>query len=151
MAGFDALYINTASDSELAGVVMREGRVLLTRDRYLLMRSDVDRGYWVRSTDAKQQLMEVARRFYLAARMRPFTRCMKCNHVLDLVARDSVLQRLPPKVREKKHFSLCAGCGAVYWEGTHHARMNRILEWLKANAGVRPGQLNPGATGGGPC
>jgi uncharacterized protein len=44
MAGFDAFYANQASDAELATVV-RERRVLLTRDRHLLMRNDVDRGY----------------------------------------------------------------------------------------------------------
>jgi hypothetical protein len=51
MAGFDALYDDQASDAELASIVVRQGRVLLTRDRYLLMRTAVDRGYWVRSTD----------------------------------------------------------------------------------------------------
>jgi hypothetical protein len=66
MAGFDALYSNQASDPELAAIVAREGRVLLTRDRYLLMRTAVDRGYWVRSTEPKQQLLEVVKRFDLA-------------------------------------------------------------------------------------
>ena len=133
MAGFDALYQNHASDSELVAVVVREQRVLLTRDRYLLMRSDVDRGYWIRSTDPKQQLMEVVRRFDLVRCMQPFARCMKCNGTLERVSRDSVWDRLPARVREKDKFRLCSGCGAVYWEGTHHARMKEILEWVKAN------------------
>jgi uncharacterized protein with PIN domain len=135
MAGFDTLYANTASDSELVGIVVREGRVLLTRDRYLLMRADVDRGYWIRSTDPKQQLIEVVRRFHLVTCMRPFTRCMKCNGVLEPIGRDSIWHRLPPRVREKEEFRLCSGCGAVYWEGTHHERMSKMLEWMKTNAG----------------
>ena len=134
MAGFDALYQNTASDSELVAVVVREQRVLLTRDRHLLMRSDVDRGYWIRSTDPKQQLMEVVRTFDLVRRVQPFTRCMKCNGALEGVSRDSVLDRLPARIREKEEFRLCRGCGAVYWEGTHHARMKEIVEWVKANS-----------------
>ncbi len=134
MGGFDALYRNNASDSDLVAVVGRDRRVLLTRDRYLLMRSDVDRGYWVRSTNPQQQLMEVVRRFDLLDRMQPFTRCMKCNGSLELVRRDDILDRLPAKVQGKQDFRLCSGCGALYWEGTHHARMTKILEWLKANS-----------------
>lgn len=137
MAGFDAFYQNDASDSELVAVVVREQRVLLTRDRYLLMRSDVDRGYWVRSTDPRQQLMEVVRRFDLIRCMQPFTRCMKCNGVLERVSRESVWDRLPARVREKDEFRLCSGCGAVYWKGTHHARMEEILKWVKASTALR--------------
>jgi len=58
---------------------------------------------------------------------------------------------LPPKVREKTEFRLCSGCGSVYWEGTHHARMSKILEWAKANAGALTDQLDAGARGGGDC
>ena len=62
MAGFDALYRNDASDAELASISVSERRVLLTRDRYLLMRTEVNRGYWVRSTDPRQQVVEVLER-----------------------------------------------------------------------------------------
>jgi uncharacterized protein with PIN domain len=49
MLGFDALYRNDYQDEELARVAQAEGRILLTRDRRLLMRSAVASGYWVRS------------------------------------------------------------------------------------------------------
>ena len=133
MAGFDALYRNDASDAELAGVVACERRVLLTRDRHLLMRSGVDRGYWLRSTEPKRQLLEVLKRFDLVGAMRPFTRCMKCNSLLESVIRESVLDRLPDRVVEKTALRLCRGCGRVYWKGTHHARMEKMLEWVRAS------------------
>jgi len=133
MAGFDALYRNQASDAELAGIVAREQRVLLTRDRYLLMRTEVDRGYWVRSTDPKQQLVEVLARFDLMTAIRQFTRCMKCNAVLEEVSRAAVLELLPAKVAEKDVYRRCPVCGRVYWEGSHHRRMTKLLEWVKAS------------------
>jgi len=133
MAGFDALYRNQASDAELAGMVAREKRVLLTRDRQLLMRTEVDRGYWVRSTEPRQQLLEVARRFDFAGSLRPFTRCLECNIVLEDASRESVLERLPPRVARKNRFRICPGCGRVYWEGSHHERMTRLLQWVQAN------------------
>ena len=133
MAGFDALYGNQASDAELAGIVARERRVLLTRDRYLLMRTAVDRGYWVRSTEPKQQLVEVVQRFDLAGSMRPFTRCMHCNTILEGASTESVLERLPPLVKDRDFFRFCPSCQRIYWEGTHHERMSKLLQWVKAN------------------
>ncbi len=138
MAGFDALYGTQASDAELAGIVAREGRVLLTRDRYLLMRTAVDRGYWVRSTEPKQQLLEVVKRFDLSGSMRPFTRCLACNNLLEPVSRDSVVERLPPGIRQKDAFRTCPSCRRVYWEGSHHERMSKLLSWVKENAPAPP-------------
>ncbi|HXW14482.1 MAG TPA: Mut7-C RNAse domain-containing protein [Terriglobia bacterium] len=138
MAGFDALYGNQASDTELAGIVAREGRVLLTRDRYLLMRTAVDRGYWIRSAEPKQQLLEVVKRFDLAGSMRPFTRCLACNAILEGASRESVLERLPPKVMDKDVFHICPSCHRVYWEGSHHERMSHLLRWVKANVPAPP-------------
>ena len=138
MAGFDALYSNQASDPELAAIVSREGRVLLTRDRYLLMRTAVDRGYWVRSTAPKQQLLEVVNRFDLAGSMRPFLRCLACNTILEEANRESVLGRLPSKVMNKDVFRICLSCQRVYWEGSHHERMSKLLRWVKANVPVSP-------------
>ena len=134
MAGFDALYDSHTSDAELASMVAREGRVLLTRDRYLLMRTAVERGYWVRSTEPKQQLLEVVKRFDLAGHMLPFTRCLECNTGLEAAPREAVWERLPPKIREKEIFRTCPSCRRVYWEGTHYERMRKLLNWVKANA-----------------
>lgn len=134
MAGFDSQYHNAAGDPELAEVVATEKRVLLTRDRYLLMRSKVDRGYWVRSNEPKRQLTEVLKRFDLVRSLRPFTRCMRCNGELIRVSREAVWDCLPEGVREREEFRRCVNCGQVYWEGTHHARMRTMLEWAKRSA-----------------
>lgn len=136
MAGFDAQYRNDSGDAELAEVVARDRRVLLTRDRYLLMRNSVDRGYWVRSTDPKRQLAEVLKRFDLAGAARPFTRCLRCNGRLGAVRIEEVWESLPERVRRLTEFRRCSVCGHVYWEGTHHARMRKILEWAKREAGA---------------
>jgi uncharacterized protein len=140
MAGFDALYRNDASDAELARISVSERRVLLTRDRYLLMRTKVNRGYWVRSTDARKQVVEVLERFDLADSMRPFTRCMKCNSPLEETSVESVLNRLPPGAACKGGIRRCSGCNSVYWNGSHHARMERFLGWVRANASGSPDQ-----------
>jgi uncharacterized protein with PIN domain len=134
MAGFDSLYQNFASDEELARVAVEERRVLLTRDRYLLMRREVDRGYWIRATKPKLQFVEVLNRFDLVSSMRPFTRCMRCNSPLENANRELLLRRLPAGVMEKENLCACPGCGRVYWEGSHHAKMKELLAWTRSNA-----------------
>lgn len=128
LAGFDTLYRRDYDDDELAGISSRESRVLLTRDQPLLMRRAITRGYFVRSTAPQRQLREVVGRFDLASAAQPFRRCLRCNTLLRPVSKAEVLDRLPPKTRERySDFYLCAGCDRVYWRGTHAAALERIL------------------------
>src|SRR5574341_1597051 len=61
MLGFDCLYQTDYDDVELADILGREERILLSRDRRLLMRKVVTHGYCLRSLDSKEQLIEVVR------------------------------------------------------------------------------------------
>jgi len=134
MLGFDTAWLNDAHDAELARVSSEEHRILLTRDRGLLKRSIVTHGYWVRETRPRLQVAEVVRRFDLFGRVAPFSRCLRCNTPLAEVAKEAVLDRLPPRVRESRdRFKSCPGCGGLFWEGTHHQHMRRFIdELLKA-------------------
>ncbi len=124
-AGFDTRFSPDADDAELVALAVRERRIVLTRDRRLLTRRDVTHGYWLRS----QQLAEVVRRFSLGRLMRPFTRCGICNAVLRDASLGELSGRVPPHVAERQErFRLCPECGRVYWEGTHHRRIARLLE-----------------------
>jgi uncharacterized protein with PIN domain len=139
MLGFDSLYWNDAQDDVLAEISSQEGRILLTRDRGLLMRSVVTHGYYVRATDPRKQLVEVLQRFDLVDSVRPFRRCIRCNGLLHQVPKEAIRDRLPPKTREYyDEFRVCDQCGQIYWEGSHYDRMQafiaRILERAKKKA-----------------
>ncbi len=122
-------------DARLVAVARREQRIILTRDRRLLERKAVTHGCFVRSQDPEQQLLFVLRRFDLAAAVRPFSRCMRCNEPLQAVAKADVLHRLPPMVRvEQRSFSRCPRCARLYWPGSHWQRMRRRLDTLLATA-----------------
>lgn len=134
MLGFDTLYHNDADDADLAAISQRETRILLTRDRGLLMRSAVTHGYLLRETDPRRQLAEVIRRFDLERSFRPFTRCLRCNGLLDPVAKEAILDRLLPKTRRYYDtFAACRDCGRIYWPGSHYQDMQRRLEHLLAS------------------
>jgi len=149
LLGFDALYDNGADDETLAGLAANEGvsggydvqrdgpkghdpqgrRILLTRDRGLLKRGQVTHGYCLRSTDSREQLREVVRRFDLAGAARPFTRCLACNGELRPASKEEVRHLLSEQTcRLYDEFGRCAACGRVYWKGGHYERMRDLVE-----------------------
>lgn len=143
MLGFDSFYRNCLGDTELVDVAARERRVLLTRDRGLLKHSQVVHGYWLRETDSRRQTAEVLRRFELAADIRPFTRCMACNGILQAAAKEQVRRLLPARVAEQyKDFQQCPDCGRVYWKGTHHQRMEHWISELRLSLEITPQSSN---------
>jgi hypothetical protein len=133
MLGFDAVYANRANDSDLVRISSDQRRILLTRDRGVLKHSAVTHGYWLRETDSRRQAAEVVKRFDLARSLRPLTRCMACNESLREASKVAVLGRVPPRVLDWcNEFRECAGCGRVYWEGSHSRRMRQWIEELAA-------------------
>jgi uncharacterized protein len=136
LAGFDGVVID--DDADLAKTAGDEDRVALTRDVALLKRSIVRYGYWVRNTDPERQLAEVLERFDLAGRMDPFARCLRCNTRLEVVEREAVAERLLPCTRASfNEFRRCPGCERVYWQGSHHEALQRVLERVRALVGTR--------------
>ena len=136
MLGFDAIYGNRLEDAELVRISAEQSRILLTRDRGVLKHNAVTHGYLLRQTESRRQLEEVVARFDLARCIRPFTRCMACNGVLVPVAKEQVLERLPPRVAASdKALRQCPQCEKVYWEGSHHQCMQRWVNELTRTSG----------------
>jgi uncharacterized protein with PIN domain len=129
LAGFDSLYDNHWDDRTLSRLSRREGRILLTRDRGLLMRSEVSHGYCVRSPHPPEQLAEVLARFDLSRCLEPFSLCLVCNRILEALPRRQARERVPPRVaRRYRRFRACPQCGRVYWRGSHWEHMRRYLQ-----------------------
>jgi uncharacterized protein len=129
LLGYDALYRNDYDDPELARVSRSEDRILLTRDRGLLMRTEVVRGHLVRSSNPRHQLREVVLHYGLAAGARPLTRCLRCNGALHPIAKEDVFDRLETLTRIHYHeFVICERCAHVYWLGSHVERMRRLID-----------------------
>ena len=131
MMGFDTLYRNDYQDEELVRISTNARRLLLTRDRGLLKRRAVTRGYFVRATEPRQQLAEVLRRFDLYRSIVPFARCLRCNGSLQAAEKQLIQDRLPPKTKQYfDEFRVCEACDRIYWKGSHYQRMQRLIERL---------------------
>lgn len=63
--GHDTWHATDVTEEELAQRASREGRVLVTRDPDPLMHPDVQYGILLRSTEPREQLLEVARRYHI--------------------------------------------------------------------------------------
>lgn len=141
MLGFDALYRKDFTDHELAAVSAAQRRILLTRDAGLLKHRVVTHGYWLRATDPREQLREVVRRFDLAGRVAPFTRCMRCNTPLEEAPEEAVATTVPPVARSRcREFRRCPSCARLYWPGSHYRRMRSFMQALGfSDADAQPG------------
>ncbi len=129
MLGLDCLYQNGYEDKELVCISVEDGRILLTRDRLLLMHKVISQGYLLRSLNSTEQLYEVVQRYWLVKWVRPFERCMNCNHPLEPVRKESVLEKLEPLTKKYyDDFKLCPACNQVYWKGSHYERMLELIE-----------------------
>ncbi len=113
MAGFDTLHDQRASDDAIRRRASDDHRIILTRDRALLMRRTVTHGCHLHAREPRSQLREVVERLDLRARLRPFTLCLECNVPLESVQKSDVLDRLPPAVAQlRERFMRCARCAA---------------------------------------
>ncbi len=132
MLGFDSVYHNDFEDAEMVRLLENDPRILLTRDRQLLMRKAVLFGYCLRSLEPVEQLEEVVRRFQLGPLTHPFTRCLRCNGVLRPVKKADVIDQLEPKTKlYYEEFARCPDCGQIYWKGSHWERMQAMISKIK--------------------
>lgn len=128
LLGFDVKYEKKAEDGWLAEVSEGEGRWLLTRDKGLLFRSAVRRGYLVRSPQPRDQLGEVLARHDCRGAAHPLSRCLKCNAELIEEELEKGLEEAPPKTREWcREYWRCPGCRRLYWKGSHYDRLMGVV------------------------
>ncbi len=146
MLGFDVDYQKHRDDPELAEISQREKRILLTRDRQLLMRRNVDRGFMVRNTDPEKQVIEVLERLDLWKKIEPFRRCTECNGMVKPLPVGSdrfekEKSRIPAGVISWcDEYYICDWCGKIYWKGSHYEKMKAMIE--KILQAAPPGMHN---------
>jgi len=129
MAGMDTALYPGASDEQLAHRAAAEKRILLTRDHKLLCRSIVQFGRLLRVQTPYEQLREIIDFFGLEKFCRPFSRCMKCNGLLQRADKADILHLLEPKTKLYYHlFRRCRQCGTIYWQGSHRRLLRQHLD-----------------------
>jgi uncharacterized protein with PIN domain len=127
--GFDVRYAPETSDAQLLRCAEADERILLTRDHRLIKRRGSVRRLYIESDYDHQQVRQVVQAFNLANNIQAFSRCIRCNALLDPIAKRGVVTRVPPYVyATQMTFKHCVSCDQLYWGGTHRDNMLRQLQ-----------------------
>ncbi len=121
MLGYDTLYYRAAADRSFLRKAQLEDRVVLTRKRDLAGRQFQGILLVVENERVERQVEEVLEKLRLIPETEQyFSRCLRCNVLLEELARDAAKDRVPPYVFERyERFQTCPRCGRIYWPGTH--------------------------------
>ena len=131
--GYDTLYQPELKPADLAELAVRDDRTILTRGDTSKRFPDADKIFSVRSELPAEQLLEVIAEFSLDPKSGLWTRCTVCNGNISPVAKEKIKDLVKPKVYELyPEFYRCAGCGRVYWRGSH---VEKILQNLSSVLG----------------
>ena len=128
LLGYDTLYQPELKPAALAELAQREDRIILTRGDTRLRFPGATNVFSVKSEYPAEQLREVVAQFSLDPKSGLWTRCTVCNGCISPVEKEAVRNLVKPKVYDVySEFYRCAGCGRVYWHGSH---VERILKNL---------------------
>ena len=139
LLGFDTWYRTDIDDADLVAEAVADHRIVLTRDIGLLKRGALTSGAWVRATDPDEQLLEVVDRFALGGRLRPYTRCLRCNGDLRPATAAEAAAAPEGARREHDRFQICADCARLYWRGTHTAGLDAVIARVRDHLGPDAG------------
>jgi uncharacterized protein with PIN domain len=128
IAGVDVEYDKNIDDDTLIRRALLEDRVILTRDRLISKRKNVKECFLIWSDSLTEQLLEFTRIFGLETLDSAFTRCIRCNTVLQEVDKNFIKDKLPIYVwNTHDEFTRCNSCQRIYWAGTHRENAEIFL------------------------
>lgn len=140
LLGFDTLFNPKWDDAYLAAISHEQNRILLSRDRGLLMRNSVNFGHLIHHIHVLEQVTEVINRWNLLHLIKPFSRCILCNQLLESVPIDSCLfesrckPQIPPRVFMRcTEYQYCTQCDKTFWKGTHFLKLKEFCASIESS------------------
>lgn len=129
-AGYDTAQVPLGGpDGLVLAQAVREGRLLLTRDRGILQRKAAPlRVVLLVGDGIDSWAQELVQRLDLDWRRAPFSRCLACNTPL-VAAPSEALAQVPATLRGSAPVSWCGCCLKAFWPGGHVRRMAARLDF----------------------
>lgn len=133
LLGYDTLYTPDMTTAQLLEIARRGERVVLTRGDARKRFPGASNVLSLKSEHPPEQFREVVERFQLDTRERLWTRCTLCNAPIEKADKSTLESQVEPNIFQLyEQFYRCAGCGHIYWHGSHVERvlknLARILE-----------------------
>lgn len=106
------------------GPVSEPDRFRLTRTRKRFEQSQWKDRLFIQSNDPVEQLKAVIQALDISEKdINPFSRCLKCNALIEPVAKEAVRNIVPDYVwQTRDRFRQCRTCRKIYWAGSHTER-----------------------------
>jgi uncharacterized protein len=130
--GIDTFYATQSiQDDELLEIAKKEHRVLVTRDKELILRAqkrDI-RVIPVFTRDLDEQLNKVLENTNVDT-TQILSRCSLCNTKLISIDKEQVKDKVPENVYQTNEtFWICSNCHKIYWRGSHY---DEIIQKIKS-------------------
>ncbi len=127
-AGYDTLFIaEHVDDVQMLNIAVKENRILLTCDSFF---SEMNKNViFLSANELEKNVKELNKKLKINWVLHPFSRCLKCNYILNKINKDEILEEIPPHVKEDlNNFKVCKKCKKIYWEGSHAKSMLKTLK-----------------------
>ena len=133
--GHDVQYYKSAPDESLIELAASSDRILLTKDQKLVQKATKHgaKVLFVTGSDVIEMLGNLVYNFGFNLEIDlKVSRCPKCNGVLIVVSKDSIIEEIPDLTSiYYNEFWKCKKCGQIYWLGSHWKKIIRTLEDVK--------------------
>ena len=127
--GYDVSFSPKFTPREIIAISKNEKRIILTKSRKLLKFKDVTHGIFIRPGTTREKIKRLIEFLDIKEMVKPFSRCLRCNTLLKPIAKEKILERIPPKTRDFcQDYSVCETCDKIYWKGTHYIKMKKVVE-----------------------
>lgn len=118
--GYDTLYDDRFTETELVQKAKEEGRIILTRRKRLAQEMASPGCVYIEHDHPRDQLRQVVKLYDLDPHKYLFSLCTLCNQKVVAVEKSEIEDKVPPQVFEiQENFFQCPQCGKIYWEGSH--------------------------------
>jgi uncharacterized protein with PIN domain len=131
MLGFDALSRANLPPPKALECAIEERRVWIRFSSDDLNLQYGIRYFVVEHKEIAEQLRELDAQLNLKETADPLSLCLKCNCRIVEISKESIQQRVPPRVYATfDHCYTCPQCHRIYWPGSHYQRMTaKLAAW----------------------
>jgi uncharacterized protein with PIN domain len=124
--GFDTLYAGPETDDdEILRILKRENRVLLTRDKNLIIRARRENIKNIKITSTKlDDQIKTTLEGNTIDEDSILSRCIVCNTLVQDIKKEDVRDDIPERIfKTTDRLWICPKCKKVYWKGSHYDNM----------------------------
>jgi uncharacterized protein with PIN domain len=129
--GFDVCYDTFLSPRKIIEISKKERRIILTKSKGLLKFKEVTHGLYIYPGTTEEQIKRIVDFLDIKSKVKPFSRCLHCNNLLQTIAKEKIAERIPPKTKAHcDEYTHCTYCDKIYWKGTHFMSMKKVIDMI---------------------